>query len=101
MQRSRIYVLVSIMAAALPGCAQQLSAVPSPMLPTGPCNESAAQFALNKIADAKLAEEARVRATAQRVRVVRPGDMVTMEFDAGRLTLDVDANGKVVRARCG
>ena len=71
------------------------------MISPGQCNESAAQYAVGKVADAKLAEEVRVRASAQRVRMVRPGQMVTMEFDSGRLTLDIDANGRVVRARCG
>jgi hypothetical protein len=32
---------------------------------------------------------------------VRPGQMVTMEFDARRLTLEIGADGRVVSARCG
>lgn len=35
------------------------------------------------------------------VRVVRPGEAVTMDFRADRLTISLDANGKVVSARCG
>jgi hypothetical protein len=56
---------------------------------------------VGQLADAKLAQEARVRAGAQRVRMVRPGQMVTMEYDAGRLTLDIDAAGRVSGVRCG
>lgn len=71
------------------------------MIAPGPCDESAARFALGQIADDKLAEQARSRANAQRVRVVRPGQMVTMEYDPGRLTLEVDAAGRVSGVRCG
>jgi hypothetical protein len=35
------------------------------------------------------------------VRVVRPGEAVTMDFRADRLTVMLDAAGKVVSARCG
>jgi hypothetical protein len=94
-----------LLVVTLGACAQQPPDVPlappPPIIAPGQCNDDAAQFALGKTADPKLADEARVRASAQRVRMVRPGQMVTMEFDATRLTLDVDAGGKVVRARCG
>jgi hypothetical protein len=100
---SRIYLLV--LCAALDACAQPLPASPATVRPLmiapGQCNESAARFVVGQVADEKLAEEARVRAGAQRVRVVRPGQMVTMEYDAGRLTLEVDAAGRVSGVRCG
>ena len=93
------------LAAALGACAdpppQVPVAPPPPIIAAGQCNDAAAQFTLGLAVDAKLAEEARTRASAQRVRTIHPGQMVTMEFDATRLTLDVDAGGKVVRARCG
>ncbi|MDB5873798.1 MAG: hypothetical protein JWQ07_3240 [Ramlibacter sp.] len=91
--------------ATLTACAQEPPQVPPapppPVIASGQCDDGAARFAVGKTADAQLAEEARTRASAQRVRMVRPGDMVTMEFDAMRLTLDVDASGRVVRVRCG
>jgi len=100
---SRLCLL--FLGAALGACAQQPPQVPPapppPVIAPGQCNDSAAQYAVGKVIDARLAEELRVRTSAQRVRLVRPGQMVTMEFDAGRLTLDLDANDKVVRARCG
>jgi hypothetical protein len=34
------------------------------------------------------------------VRVLRPGQAVTMEFNAERLNLEVDATGRIVAARC-
>ncbi len=90
---------------AFGACAQTPAPVPAPPRPPviepNGCNDAGAQFAVGKTADAKLAEEARVRASALRVRIVRPGQMVTMEFDASRLTIETDAKGKVVGARCG
>jgi hypothetical protein len=90
---------------ALSACAQQPPQVPAapkpPVIAPNECNDAAAQFAVGKTADAKLAEEARVRASALRVRMVHPGQMVTMEFDASRLTIEVDAGGKVASVRCG
>jgi len=35
------------------------------------------------------------------MRALRPGQVVTMEFDARRLTLELDGDGRVVRVRCG
>lgn len=106
--QSRMCLL--LLAAGLGACAQQPPANASsggatlprpPVSAAGQCNEDAAQFAVGKTADAKLAEEVRVRAGVKRVRMVRPGQMVTMEFDTARLTLELDANGRVLRARCG
>ncbi|SFE57829.1 I78 family peptidase inhibitor [Roseivivax sediminis] len=34
-------------------------------------------------------------------RVIRPGEMVTMEYRADRLTLEVDEGGTITAARCG
>lgn len=94
-----------LLGTALGACAQQPPQVPPapapPVIAPGQCDEAAAQYAVGQVAGAKLAEELRIRASAQRVRMVRPGQMVTMEFDAGRLTLTLDASGRVIRVRCG
>ncbi len=34
-------------------------------------------------------------------RILRPGQMVTKEYNAQRLNLEVDANGRIVAVRCG
>ncbi len=104
-QRLRLCLFIMVAGAALAACAQPQPTIPPapapPMIAPGQCNENAARFALGRAADTKLAEEARARAGAIRVRMVRPGEMVTMEFDPSRLTLEVDAAGKVFAARCG
>ena len=50
---------------------------------------------------AKVVEAARVSAGALMVRILRPGQMVTKEFDPERLNLEVDAAGRIIAARCG
>ena len=34
-------------------------------------------------------------------RVLKPGQMVTMEYAEGRLNIDVDAGNVVINLRCG
>ncbi len=67
----------------------------------GTCDGQGAQWAVGKSATAAVLEQARVRAGARMARVLHPGQMVTQEFDGQRLTLQLDAAGKVSAARCG
>jgi hypothetical protein len=76
-------------------------APPPPIIAPGVCDVAAAQFAVGQSYNTPLAEQARARAGAERVRSLQPGDMTTMEFNAARLTIDVDATGKVAGVRCG
>jgi hypothetical protein len=34
-------------------------------------------------------------------RIIRPGDMVTMEYDADRMNIRVDESGEITRVYCG
>lgn len=96
----RLLLLAPVLLAA---CAQTAAppapptAAPSP--PT--CQAAPGQFAVGQVATPTLVAQAQRRAGAQRVRVLRPGQVVTLEFDAGRLNLDVDAAERVTRVRCG
>ncbi|MET1077392.1 MAG: I78 family peptidase inhibitor [Pseudomonas sp.] len=65
------------------------------------CKAGRAQFTLGETLSAELQEAARVHAGAQRVRVVRAGQPITMDFDAERLNLHVDDEDTVTDARCG
>ena len=65
------------------------------------CDAEAAREVVGREATADLVEEARSAAGADRVRTIKPGQMVTMEYHASRLTLDVDENNIVVNVRCG
>lgn len=106
MKTSRSFQVLALLAAGtLAGCATALpppagGPAPAPPTVTG-CQAEPAQAAVGQVATASVVEQARQRAGAQSARVLRPGQVVTMEFDATRLNLDVDAQGRVLRVRCG
>ncbi len=103
-----------LLGTALTGCA---SHGPAPAAPGSPaasapspspasamvvaCNAQPAQFAVGQNSTASIMESARVRAGAQMARILRPGQMVTKEFNAQRLNLQVDANGRILAVNCG
>ena len=64
------------------------------------CSVSRAESFVGKPGDA-IAEDARIAAGAQTVRVIRPGQAVTMDYRADRLNLELDDSGILVRVRCG
>ena len=98
-------VLGSIAASLLVACTTPAPPPATGTVPAGPpasaCNAQGAQFAVGKTAGASVVEEARQRSGSYMARVLRPGQMVTMEFNAQRLNLDVNAAGVVTRVRCG
>ncbi|WP_260673969.1 I78 family peptidase inhibitor [Comamonas aquatica] len=72
-----------------------------PPRPVQTCNPDKAQWAVGKTNTEHTVTEARKRAGAYMVRVLRPGQATTMEFNGERLNLEVDATGRIVAARCG
>lgn len=65
------------------------------------CNATAAQWAIGKTNTEHNVNEARQRAGAYMVRVLRPGQPTTREFNAERLNLEVDATGRIIKSFCG
>lgn len=88
--------------AASPGPAPSTTA-PSPAAPApmAECNAQPAQFAVGQNSTATVMESARVRSGAHMARILRPGQMITKEFNAQRLNLEVDGSGRIVAVRCG
>ena len=94
--------LVPALVVLLAGCASQGPATgPSGAPLGGTCNAQPEQSAVGKNSTAKVVEAARVSAGALMARIIRPGQMVTKEFDAERLNLEVDAADRIVAVRCG
>lgn len=56
---------------------------------------------VGRAATPRLVARAKARAGASLVRVIRPGQAVTMDFRQGRLNVMVDAQNKVERFTCG
>lgn len=70
--------------------------------PTASCNPDAAKpRAVGQMATAAIVEQARIDAGARTARVLKPGQMVTMEYAEGRLNIDVDARNVITNLRCG
>lgn len=67
----------------------------------GTCDAQGARALVGQNSTAKAVEDARVRSGAVMARVLRPGQMVTKEFDAQRLNIDVDDAGRILAVRCG
>jgi len=91
----RTLCLVTLLSLVAAGCAG--NAPPAAFS----CNAAAAQSAVGKVANVQLMEDARRAANARMVRTLRPGEAVTLEFNAERLNLEVDAANVVQRVRCG
>lgn len=86
---------------ASPGLAPGPATGPTGAPLGGTCDAAPAQSLVGQNNTAKVVEAARVRSGALMVRVLRPGQMVTKEFDAQRLNLEVNAAGRIIAVRCG
>jgi len=67
----------------------------------GTCDAKAANAYVGQMISEAVAEQAKAAAGARGVRIIRPGMAVTMDYRAGRLNLELDASGRIVKATCG
>ncbi|MNE68442.1 Peptidase inhibitor I78 family protein [compost metagenome] len=67
----------------------------------GRCEASGADFAIGKQGSADLLEQARKASGSQMARILKPHDVVTLEYRSERLNLNVDEQGVVTRVNCG
>lgn len=65
------------------------------------CNNEPAQVMVGESATQANVERARQLAGARIARVLKPGQMVTMEFIEGRLNINVDEKNVITHLRCG
>lgn len=87
---------------SLSACAATAPSTGGPMPPASmSCNAEAAKAAIGKEATAQVVEQARIDAGAQIARVLRPGQMVTMEYHESRLNIDVNERNAIIGLRCG
>ena len=81
-------------------------AAPAPAAATGTatdgrCDSDLAKFAVGQAASSALLQQAQQRSGAQTARILRPGDIMTLEYRSERLNLNVDGQGMVARVNCG
>ena len=91
-------ILLAAAALLCAGCTPPPQSSPPP---SRDCNVAAAQGVIGRQQSPALIQEAQRRAGAGAVRVLRPGQMVTMEYRADRLNIRVDTQGKVLAITCG
>lgn len=84
---------VAALALALAACATAR--------PDATCRAEAGAGLVGRPANAELGAEALRLTGAARLRWIRPGDMVTMDYSPSRLNLHLDADGRVERLACG
>jgi hypothetical protein len=106
MFRTRASLAILLVATVLAGCSSGGSSTGSvaPSAPAnndGLCEASGADFAIGKQASPELLEQARKASGSQMGRILKPTDMITLEYRSERLNLNVDEHGVVSRVNCG
>ena len=87
------------LALVLMGCAP-MPPQPSPPY-TGQCDASKATWAIGKAATADVVERIRVETGSQVARVLKPGQVVTMEYSAARVNINVNERNAITGVTCG
>ena len=65
------------------------------------CNAEAIRDLIGRPASEELGAEALRRSGSRRLRWIRPGDMVTMDYSPERLNVRLDAQNRVESFTCG
>jgi hypothetical protein len=91
-----------LFSAILLGC-QSSSDKPAqvPGSTAGQCDASAVQKLVGERASPVLLDQARRESGADLARILRPGDIVTLEHNTHRLTLTTDESLIIQRINCG
>jgi len=87
------------LALILPACATTAPAEGAASSDT--CNAAAARALVGRSATAALVAQAQRLTGARRVRSIRPGMMVTMDYSPDRLNIHIGPDDKVERFACG
>ena len=67
----------------------------------GNCNAAPAQRLLGRAATSQLGSEALRLSGATALRWIQPGSAVTMDYRTDRLNIELDAQNRATRIRCG
>jgi len=92
-------VRTALAALALSACATVDS--PPSRTPAGQCDAARIADLVGRPASAELGGEAMQRSGSSRLRWLRPGDVMTMDYSLQRLNIHLDAEGRVDHFACG
>ncbi|WP_312932827.1 I78 family peptidase inhibitor [Pseudomonas sp.] len=93
--------------ATLAGCSSGVSSNAANDAPddgageAGTCQAVDAGFAIGRQGTQALVEQARQASGARTLRVLKPGDMATLDYRSERLNVTVDDQGVIRRINCG
>ena len=91
-------LLLALAACASPPPLQSGDPVPSDR---AICDAGAAQGAVGKPATTDTIERVRVDSHSHVVRVIHPGQVITMDFSTERVDIRVDGNNVILAVTCG
>ena len=67
----------------------------------GTCDATPAQSLVGRTHSGEIAREALRLSGARTLRSIPPGTMVTMDYREDRLNLEIDAQKRITKVRCG
>lgn len=102
-------IALAIFAFAMTGCSSTATQAPATAdtapatSPTrgGECNASAVQNIIGNAYSERAVQNALQRSGAGSLRVLQPGQVMTMEYNPSRLTIVIDDAQTIASARCG
>jgi hypothetical protein len=94
-------ILHAAIAVGLAGCISMPQEEEPPPPPAGPCDPQGVQALTGQPFDEMLRAEMLPRSGARTLRVIRPGDVVTMDFRGDRLNVHLTGDGRIERFACG
>lgn len=113
-------LFAALTAFAMAGCAPMndtpapTASNPEPTVPAKPpypedpapepkmtCDAAKASWAKGQVADETLVQRIKADTGSKGVRVIKPGQAVTMDYREDRVNIDVDDKGRVLKVRCG
>lgn len=96
-----ILCLTALAAASLAGCASTTPVAGGPTAPTGKCNAEGARWAIGSAVNDDVVNRILQGTGSRDARVLRPGQMATMDFREDRVNVDVNDRGAITGIRCG
>ncbi|MDZ5602533.1 I78 family peptidase inhibitor [Pseudomonas sp. RP23018S] len=108
MIRTQALLVAALMVATLAGCSRGVSSsavdetsAAGVAADAGACQAVDAGFAIGRQGTQALIEQARQASGARTLRVLKPGDMATLDYRSERLNVNVDDQGVIRRINCG
>ena len=65
------------------------------------CDAERAHWAIGRAATAEIVEEVRAATQSRDVRVIHPGDVITMDFSTVRVNIHVNERNAITSITCG